>query len=162
MATVLNHDINGLCVRVNRFAEELYKSVSSGVGHTNQFDQARWQAYVNAFRTYKAWVMSQPQLDLPETHPREIEVETMIEMQNVENEAINDVLNLFKILKDEMLFSQSARLPAGIIVHDSLRIDALIDKIESLLTAYVAVVHPVDFPESSPQELVSGAGKTGI
>jgi len=162
MSVVLNHDINGMCVRVNRMAEELYKSVSSGLSHTNSFDQARWQSYINAFRTYKAWVEAQPQLDLPETHPREINVEPMVEITNVENEAINDVLNLFKILKDEMMSSQSSRMPAGLISHDSIRIDALVDKIEKLLVDYVAVIQPVDFPESSPQEIISGPGKQGV
>ncbi len=118
MATVLNHDVAGLCRRVNRFIVEMQKSVSGGVADMNEFDQARLQKYLDAVRAYRNWVVAQPQLDLPETHPRPVEIGPDPETPDIENEAIRDVVYLLELCRDEMVHSQSARNPAGFIAFD--------------------------------------------
>lgn len=162
MATVLNHDIAGLCRRVNRFIIELYKSVSSSVHEVNEFDQERLAKYLSAIHTYRDWIVAQPHLDLPETHPREIELDPNPEILAVENEAVRDVITLMELCRDELVNSQSARSPAGLISFDDRRAIALVEKAEKFLTDYIAVVQPVDMPESTPSQPLSGPGATGI
>ena len=159
---VLNHDIAGLNARLNRFIEELIKSVSSGTSQVNIFDQTRLSTYLNAVDTYHAWVLSQPHLDLPETHPREIELEPNPTIPDVENENVNDVMRILAIARDELINSQSARDAANLNKFDSARLTAVIEKVRQFLAQYITVATPLDLPESSPQAAVSGAGRTGI
>lgn len=159
---VYNHDVKGLVERLNRFREELYKSVSSSLGGMNAFDIARLKQYIAAIRTFQAWVESQPQLDLPESHPKPYNVEPAIQMGNVENEDVNMLLTLMELASDELTSSQSARMPAGLVSFDASRLRAVVDKAESFLLSYIEVATPLDLPESSPQEADSGKGKTGI
>jgi hypothetical protein len=160
---VYNHDVKGLCERLNRFREEVYKSVSSGLAGMNQFDVARLTSYINAIRTYQAWVLAQPQLDLPETHPREYLVEPAIAMNDsVESEDANMILTLLGLASDELANCQSARMPSGLISFDSDRLKAVVDKTEAFLVSYVQVATPLDLPESSPQEPMTGPGKLGV
>lgn len=162
MAVVLNHDIAGLCRRINHFIVELQKSVSSGVAFLNEFDQERLQAYLKAVRTYRDWVIAQPQLDLPKTHPREIEVGENPASPDVENEAIRDLVYLMELCRDEMVNSQSARLPAGLIAFDDKRAMSILDKCQNFLDDYIKKVLPLDLPESQPSKPLTGAGATGI
>lgn len=159
---VYNQDIVGLYDRINRFIEELMKSVSSGLSLTNSFDQARLAVYLNAIDRYHDWVKSQPHLDLPETAPQPFVLEASPVVPNVENESINDVIRLLVAARDELIHSQSARLPAQMLVFDSTRLTAIIEKTRRLLEDYIAVTDPLDLPESSPREVVSGSGRTGV
>jgi hypothetical protein len=109
-----------------------------------------------------AWVTSQPQLDLPETHPREIMLKAGPVITDVENESVNDVLRMVMIARDELVNSQSARVPAGLIKFDAARLTAVIQKCEAFLTNYIKVVDPLDLPESSPGVGLSGSGKVGV
>ncbi len=162
MATVLNHDIVGLHARMNRFITEMYKSVSSTNSGYNSFDMARSLDYLNAIDQYHAWVVAQPQLDLPETHPRKYELETNAVVEDVENESVNDLIRLMVLTRDELTNSQSARNAAGLIGFDSIRLSATVSKARHFLTDYVQIIQPLDFPESSPQSAVSGPGRQGI
>ncbi len=162
MATVLNHDIAGLCRRINRFIVELHLSVSSGVHEVNEFDQARLQHYLAAARAYRDWVVGQPHLDLPETHPRPIEIGPDPDVSAVENESVRDVINLMELCRDELVNSQSARYPAGLIKFDDARAMSIIEKCQKFLDEYIAKVQPIDMPESSPSQPMSGPGATGI
>lgn len=159
---VYNQDIVGLFDRINRFIEELIKSVSSGLSLTNSFDQARLAIYLDAIDRYHEWVKAQPHLDLPETAPQPFILEANPIIPNVENESINDVIRLLVAARDELINSQSARLPAQMLVFDSVRLTAIIEKIRRLLEDYIAVTEPLDLPESSPREVVTGPGRTGV
>lgn len=159
---VLNHDVAGLIARLNRFREELYKSVSSGIGGMNSFDQARLVQYLTAARTFIAWVVSQPQLDLPESHPKQWILENDPVIENVENEDVNMLLNLLGLAVEELKNSQSGRLPAGLLGFDESRVQALLTKADNFLTNYIQIATPLDLPESSPQEVLSGPGKKGV
>ena len=162
MASVLNHDVAGLCRRINRFIVELQKSVSSGVSDMNEFDQARLQKYLDAVRAYRGWVVAQPHLDLPETHPRPVEIGPDPATPDVENEAVRDVVYLMELCRDEMVNSQSARNPAGFIVFDDVRAMSLVDKVQRFLDDYIKIVQPIDMPESSPMQPLSGPGILGV
>lgn len=157
-----NHDIAGLNSRINRFIEELVKSVSSGTSQVNMFDQKRLVSYLDAVDTYHNWVISQPNLDLPETHPRAINLTQAVFTQTVENDSINDLVRLFTIARDELVNSQSARDAAGLNKFDSERFRNVVLKCRKFLSDYIVPTNPLDLPESSPAVAQSGAGRTGI
>lgn len=159
---VYNHDIAGLYNRLNRFMEEIYKSVSSSGSQMNTFDQDRLAKYLAAITAYMGWIVSQPQLDLPETHPREIMLKAGPVITDVENESVNDVLRMICIARDELVNSQSARVPAGLIKFDSSRLTAMVTKVEAFLKTYIQIIDPLDLPESSPAVGMSGSGKVGV
>lgn len=162
MASVTNHDIVGLYNRMNRFLEEAYKSVSSAASEYNEFDMARSKSYLDAIDTYHDWVVAQPQLDLPETAPKEYALISPATIARVENESINDFIRIFEISRDELVNSQSARVAAGLLPFDSTRLRAITSKARLFLTTYVEPIAPLDMPESSPQAPSSGAGRGGI
>ena len=159
-----NHDISGIACRLHRFMVELYKSVSSSGSFTNSFDQARWADYLNAADVYISHVTNQPQLDLPESHPRLIAIDCMpdVEITAIENESIRDCLYYLKLAMIEACDSQSSQMGAGLLPFDESRVRALIEKSRRLLNDYVAVVQPLDLPESSPTRPLSGPGQTGV
>ncbi len=162
MSTVNNHDIAGLHARINRFIVELFKSVSSGTSQVSAFDQERLSTYLDSIDGYHAWVIGQPQLDLPETHPRPIELEANAVVGDVENESVNDVIRLMQITRDELVNSQSARDGSSLNKFDSGRLTAVVEKVRKFLETYIAKITPLDLPESSPQAEQSGSGRTGI
>jgi len=90
MAFVYNHDVAGLHRRTNRFIEELQRSASSGGSQVSGHDMTRLGTYLQAITTYTDWVVSQPQLDLPETHPREWELDPNPTVADIENESVVD------------------------------------------------------------------------
>lgn len=157
-----NHDICGLVRRLDRFAFELHKSVSSGTSQVNQFDQERLAKYLGAAVTYHDWMLSQPQLDLPESHPTLYTIDDDPGLAEVENESINDLLRLIKVTRIELVDSQSSRDPASLNPYDSKRFLALIAKCQAFLDNFIAVVTPLDMPESSPKRATSGPGRTGV
>lgn len=161
MATVNNHDIVGLYNRINRFVVELIKSVSSQTSQVNEFDQERLATYLTAIDTYHAWVIGQPHLDLPETAPRDYELEAIPETPETENENVNDLVRLLVLARDELINSQSARDPANLNKFDSARLTAVVSKARAFLENYIIPITPLDLPESSPQEASTGAGLTG-
>ena len=159
-----NHDVAGLCTRIHRFCVELKKSVSSGTSMVNSFDQGRMGTYLNAVRVYRDWVVAQPQLDLPETHPRILDVALMPDddVDAIENESLRDACRMFKLAILELSYSQSSRHASGLIRFDEGRLTAIIEKVQALLDQYISQVDPLDLPESSPAYVMSGPGKTGI
>jgi len=159
---VYNHDVVGLYNRMNRFIVELIKSVSSNVSEMNQFDQERLDKYLGAIDAYHGWVIGQPQLDLPETAPRVYELEAVPAIVDAENEAVNDIVRIMVIARDELINSQSAREPAGFNVFDSGRLTAVITKVRAFLNDFIRAVTPLDLPESSPQSPSTGSGIGGI
>lgn len=162
--TTYNHDIAGLCTRIHRFMVELKKSVSAGTSHVNTFDQDRLDSYLAAIRVFHEWIIGQPQLDLPETHPRVLDVPLMPDddVDAIENESLRDAARLFKIAILELQSSQSSRHASGLISYDSRRLLAIVEKVQALLDGYIKNLTSLDLPESSPAYPMSGPGKTGI
>jgi len=159
-----NHDVAGLCTRVHRFVVEVKKSVSSGMAQVNSFDQVRLGSYLGAIRAYRDWVTSQPQLDLPETHPRLLDIPLMPDddVETIENESLRDCARLFKLAILELAASQSSRSSSGLVKFDEARLTAIVEKVQALLDNYISTVDPLDLPESSPAYPMSGHGKGGV
>lgn len=161
-AVTYNTDVYGIVRRINRFIEEICKSVSSNVSGTNQFDAARGASYVAAVRSYAAWVTGQPALDLPETAPRSTPLPVSPVVPVMENDSMMDLATLLELARDEIVGSQSSRLGAGLLPADLKRLIAILDKADAFLSGYVATVDPLDVPESSPMAPMTGAGRLGV
>lgn len=157
-----NHDIVGLVQRVQRFVEELAGSSSSGVSGMNTYDQARLKSYLDAITAYQAWIMANPQLDLPETNRMLWDVKPLIGVPSVENESIQDILRMLHVTCVELLNSQSARMPSGLNAFDAARLTAMVTKVGNLLANYIAKSDPLDLPESSPAVPMTAPGASGI
>jgi hypothetical protein len=106
--------------------------------------------------------MAQPQLDLPETAPRAYALDPDPTVAIIENEALRDVLTMMEVARDELVASQSARMPVGLLSFDSRRAMAVVDKVEAFLNSYIREVQPLDLPESSPSRPMAPTGKTGV
>lgn len=156
-----NTDVYGIVRRINRFIEEVTKSVSSNVSGTNAFDVQRAKSYVAAIRSYAAWVTGQPALDLPETAPRSISLPVAPVIPQMENESMLDLATLFELARDEISGSQSSRVGAGLMASDLKRLTAILDKADAFITGYITTVDPLDVPESSPMSPMTGPGRMG-
>ena len=159
---VNNLDVAGVIRRLRRFKMETVKSASSALAAVSGADFARAKSYLNAVSIYMDWIVSQPQLDLPETSPKVIELGEGEVFTMPENESLVDLCALYDAMEVEIANSQSARMCTGIISHDENRIRALIEKMNSFLDEYVSKVLPLDVPESSPSRVSTGIGKGGV
>lgn len=159
---VFNDDIVGIYRRFNKFIVELDKSASANVADVNDHDIKRFLSYIDNMTAYIDWVVGQPQLDLPETNPKLINLEAPPSIQGVENLMIRDLARLFERARDEVTNSQSARNATGLIKFDEGRIRAVLEKADNYIDSYIANVTPIDLPESSPNSPSSGPGRTGI
>lgn len=157
-----NTDVFSLYRRINRFVVEVLKSQSSGVSQTMSFDVTRVKSYTFSLRSFIAWVVAQPLLDLPDTGPQWIELPVPPALPDIENESAYDICVLLEVLRDELANSQSARLSTNLIAHDHKRAIAIIDKIDALVDNYIAIAEPLDLPESSPMHDMTGPGRQGI
>lgn len=161
MAVVFNHDVAGLHRRMNRFIKEVNKASSGNVASVSAPDKTRALAYLSAVRSYITFVDAQPQLDLPETNPREYPLEEDPAIDNVENEDMNDLVRLFTLARDELVSSQSARLAAGVLPFDKQRVLDVVAKMESFINDYIDDTAPMDLPETAPMREITKSGNTG-
>jgi hypothetical protein len=157
-----NTDVYGLVRRINRFIEEISLSQSSGVAKTSVFDVARAKSYITAVRTYMGWVLDQPELDLPETGPKITLLPTPPVIPPMENESLYDLAVLLEIARDELANSQSSRMSSNLIAFDAGRLTSVLAKADAFITDYITVVDPLDLPESSPGQGLTGPGKGGV
>ena len=160
--SVNNHDVVGIWDRLNRFIVEIYKSQSSQVSQFFSADQLRLASYLDAIDGYHAWVVSQPQLDLPETSPRVYVLKAAPAVTDTENDEVDNLIRLFELTRDELINSQSARQGSGFIPFDSVRLTAIVSKAREFLNTFVQQSTPLDLPESSPQTPTMGSGIGGI
>lgn len=159
---VYNHDLYALVKRMRRFKYELVKSVSANLGEASNHDMARLASYLDAMKAFKAWMVAQPELDLPETSPMELSVGESPELPAVDNDDFDVIVKLLNLLELELVNSQSARRATGLVVHDSVRFDAMVEKVESFINNYMAAANPLDLPESLPVAPMAGPGRTGV
>ena len=159
---VNNLDVAGVIRRLRRFKMETVKSASSALAAVSGADFDRAKSYLNAVSVYMDWIVSQPQLDLPETSPKVIDLGEGEAFAMPENESLVDLCALYDAMEVEIANSQSARMSTGIISHDEDRIRAIIEKMTAFLDGYVSKVLPLDVPESSPARVSTGPGKGGV
>jgi hypothetical protein len=146
-------DVTYLADKIARYAFEVQHAVSSNLAATNEFDMARMQGYLNDIDSAVAYVVAQPQLDMPESHPL---------MRDMESDELDHVVRLLRAAYVELANSQSSRMGGGLLPFDARRITALVAKCRQWLTDYVSARQPMDLPESSPQEAMSPQGRLGV
>lgn len=159
---VYNFDIVYLNDKICRYAIEIIKSVSSGLAFTNEFDMARMLKYLDDIDAAISYVVAQPQLDMPETHPMLHPIESFPVLPNMESDEMDHVARLLRAVRTELINSQSARVGAGLLTFDALRATSLVEKARRWLVDYVAKRTPMDLPESSPQQAMTGPGRGGV
>jgi hypothetical protein len=141
---------------------ETVKATSSPLAHVNEHDLRRAKSYLAAAESYLNWIVSQPQLDLPESSPTLIDLGDPQDLDMPENEALADLMAMYDRLEKEIGWSQSSRMGDSIISHDENRIRALLSKMNLFLDDYVSQVLPLDVPESSPLREQTGPGQQGV
>lgn len=157
-----NLDVVYVNDKLCRYAGEVIKSVSSSVAHVNDFDMARSLKYLTDLDSAVAYVLALPQLDMPESHPTAHKLQPMPSVPEMENDELDHVVRLLNAARLELINSQSSRMAAGFLPFDANRVTSLIAKNRQWLTTYVAERSPMDLPETSPQELMTGTGKGGV
>jgi hypothetical protein len=157
-----NFQIAGLIQRLRRFRYETVKSASSGLADVNSHDFARAKSYLASAVAYIDWIVSQPQLDLPETTPTPYDLAEPETLDMPENEALVDLMRLYDLMEKEIGNSQSSRYGDGLISHDEKRMRAMLEKMNAFLDTYVSTIQPLDLPESAPLRGQTGPGRTGI
>lgn len=162
MVVVNNIDVAGLVRRMERFKYELEHCVSANGSEVKAADLKRIRSYLDALVAYTDHVVAQPQLDLPETSPRAIQLGELGMPMATENESIQDLLHLLTLARDELVNSQSARDASGLKSFDHDRLVAMATKAYNFLDNYVATFTPLDLPESSPMTAQTPAGRQGI
>jgi hypothetical protein len=159
--STFNIDVHSIHRRYNRMLVEITKSQSSGISQTMPFDVVRIESYVNAMNQFIDFVVGQPLLDCPETGPTEIALQANPAVPYIENESAYDVMQLIQIARDEIAASQSSRIPTNLVSFDYQRQKSYLQKITNLL-AYVKNAEPLDLPESSPSQAMTGPGHLGV
>lgn len=161
-AGVYNLDVTYLADKIARYAGEVQFSVSSNVAYVNMFDMERLQNYLTDIDFAITYITLQPQLDLPESHPMMNPIQAFPEMRNMESDEFDHVVRLLRAGYIELVNSQSSRLGAGLMPFDARRVSALIAKTRAWLNDYVAKRSPMDLPETSPLQLMSPPGMSGV
>ncbi len=151
VASIRNHDVLTLMHLLNRFINEIGKSQSSTGSDVREADRERLTKYLEAVKAYRDWVVNEPQLDCPSTHPTEYPVPLPPTYPDILNESLKKLMSLYALAREELLASQSAKVASGLETHDLARFDAILTKIGSFMVDYIDKVAPVDFPERGAQ-----------
>lgn len=159
---VYNYQIAGLIRRLRRFRYETVKAASSALAHVTEHDLRRSVSFLDAAESYVDWVVSQKQLDLPESTPLKIELGEPEQLEMPENESLVDLMAMYDRLEKEIGWSQSARLGDSLIIHDERRFRDMISKMRAFISDYVQQILPLDLPESAPLREQTGEGRTGV
>jgi hypothetical protein len=160
---VLNQDVAGLAERIDEVVYEVARSQSANMTDMRPFDRTRIDEYNAMLNRYAAWVTDAPDIDLPETHPREYPIKYISEGvdADVENKALRDLIRMYRAIITELTNSQSARAANGLTTHDKRRFDLVMEKIEKFMSDYVDNTQPLDMPESAPSSEAVEPGYTG-
>lgn len=154
-----NDDIAGLIRRLRRVKFEICKSQSASLMYVTNADLKRFNSYLDAAVSYFDWMMSEPMQDLPESHPKEIDLGAAEVLPLPENESLVDLIAMFDNLESEMALCQSARMHSSMIDHDEKRFRDIVKKIRNFMSDYIEVIQPLDMPESTPGREMTGHGK---
>ena len=160
---VNNMSVRGFHSRINRFIYEMLYSNSSNGSMVDKFSKERLLSYLTALKNYHDFIMAEEPLDLPESFPKKYSLRPDVEIREVENEMVNDIVERFVLMRDEIIRSQSSRYSSGLHPKDSGRLLAAVANIDSYIKNYVdANVIPLDLPKSSPRTESIGKGRTGV
>ncbi len=156
-----NHDVRMVHNEYCRYIEEVQKAQSANLSMIRDADKARLLTYLDRMVQILDWIVAQPQVDLPESHPDAYELVEFPPLVKVENESLNMLATLMDLARKENANSSSSRAPSGMVSFDEGRQRQYISKMRNLLVMSDSI-SPVDFPESSPRAEGITDGRTGI
>jgi len=161
-AQISNMDI----VYVDELLADAHYSIakSSAADQTDGFpvaaDMTRLKDRIEDLAVKWAFLSAQPFLDAPETHGRALyAVPPIAEVAIPSNRDVKRIMNFIEMIYREITLSQSARMTNGIGVHDAERGLSYINNLRGLVTDYIELRTPNDFPEVSPKEPQVGPGR---
>lgn len=156
-----NHDVRMVHNEYCRYIEETLKAQSANLAMIRDADKNRLLSYLDRMVQILDWIVAQPQVDLPESHPDIYELQEYPPLTKVENESLNMLATLFDLARKENANSSSSRAPSGMVSFDESRQRQYISKARNLLVMSDSI-SPVDFPESSPRADSITDGRLGI
>jgi len=156
-----NHDVRALHSELNRYVEEVQKAQSANLAVIREADMIRFRSYLARYIEILDWVVAQPQVDLPESHPDVYVLEEFLAPDKLENEVLNTFSTLLSLARKENANSASSRGPSGLLPQDEARQRQYVAKMNALL-GMSEVITPADFPESSPRAAGITDGRGGI
>lgn len=129
-----NTDIVTLTNKLNRFIAEAYLSESASVHTVNEFDLTRFKSYLEQLYTTHAWIIDTPQVDNPSVYPRFSKIAVWDDVPQIESDNIRTMIRGLETTRDELIMSQSSRISSGLIMFDSVRLTANLDRTNALLS----------------------------
>lgn len=162
MAEVLNFEVKILHGKLNRMIEEASQSTSANVNEFEDYDVVRHLAYLTELRYDHDHMLKSKKLDIVEVGPKRYTLRDDPVVDAVESEAVNKLVEMYSLMRDELVSSKTARRAQGWNPYDSVRFLAFIEYIEDWFADYVANATPIDYVKSSPRTDVAKAGRTGI
>lgn len=158
----LNSDIAQVVRRIDRVIMEMQHGQSANVTMTIEADKIRVEKYIADLGKQIDVINEMGIPDVPETMPEQIAMRPEPEDIEVTNDDYAGVIDQFYVLRGELVNSQSSRLGGGLLPPDYKRAKALLARVTTLFSNFIPAVDPGDFPESTPDVPMVGAGRTGI
>lgn len=129
-------------------------------GFPVEADMIRLEDRIEDLAVKWAFLSNQPFLDAPETHGRAMyAVPVFAEVSTVSNRDVKRLMNFIEMIHREVVLSQSSRMTNGIGVHDAARGLTYLANLRGLVTEYIKIRTPNDFPEVSPKAEQVGPGR---
>ena len=129
-------------------------------GFPVEADMVRLKDRIEDLATKWEFLSRTPFLDFPETHGRELfEVPVFAEVSIPSNRDIQRLMHFIEAMHREFTLCQSSRQTNGIIAHDAARGDSYIENLRGLVSEYIELRTPNDFPEVDPRAPQVGAGR---
>ena len=160
MPVVRNRNVAGLVRRYDDFIKEIVESDSANQQSTSAADLERWNSYLSAIDRYVAYVVSEPEVDVPESASLDIQVKDSPVIPDMENNSVYDLAWMMYDARHEVVNNQS-RTAYNFTKADTKRVTDITEKCRRFLLDYVEQTQPLDMPESIPEFALTGPGRTG-
>lgn len=149
--TVANQDIQDLVARIDAYMNETVNCASATRDETSDHDLTRCRAMVDRFEKRFELYASDPELDLPKSHPKAMKLPAPGEIRRIQNTDLQAVVNHWAVLRVELSYSDSAERASGFKGADVNRVRAVIQKLKQLGDA-IEEDPAIDLPDVDPQE----------
>jgi len=150
-----NTDIVTLTNALNRYIAEAYMSESASVHFLNEFDLARFQAFLTRIVASQQWIVDTPQVDNPSIYPRFHIIPVWKDVPEIESDAIRTMIRGLEQTRDELIMCQSSRVSSGLLLKDNERLTANLDRTQALLEL-ATTPDGTDFTATTPLVPVLG------
>lgn len=158
----INIDVAMIVRLLDRAIIEVVRSQSAPISGVRVADASRLESYLKEMESFVTWASRQPESDTPKSAPMVIKLDTPLALPAIENDAMWRVAQLLDTARFEVANSQSGGMPNGIKSQDKDRWMSYFADVRRFMGEHVAIVNPVDLPESSPRDPIQGLGRLGL